>query len=165
MDSSRFIIYLFGLYVLGTSGSMLVLSMFSTIAYHCNFEDGTDLTQVGYFMHILYYRSKLCAGPINWEVFGIQNLTVENTPRIPDELSTVEITYWFSVIHLSMHSVTTLACIVMLVATRLRWTLVNRHLSYWIFFMPVALLLFVTTLLCLTTGALYSQDRLRAYVS
>lgn len=144
---------------------MLVLSIFSTAAYHCNFQDGTDLTQAGYFLHILYYRSKLCAGPINWEVFGIQNLTAENTPRIPDELDTVEITYWLSILHIIFHSLTTVTCLSMLLATRFRWIILNRHLSYWIFFVPTAIILFLTTLLCLGSGSFYSQDRLRAYVS
>lgn len=102
---------------------------------------------------------------VDWTIFEIENITSQNTPRIPDELDTVKITYWLSISHLIANGLMTLFCISMLLATQFYWLVHSRRWSYWIFFAPVSIVIFISVLIDLTSGWFYSHDVNRAAVS
>lgn len=77
---------------------MLILSIFSLVAYKCHFHDAFTQSSAGYMFHLLYYRSHHCDPAVDWSIFGIENITSLPVPDMPLEISTVTRTFWIAVI-------------------------------------------------------------------
>lgn len=112
---------------------MIILSIFSLVAYQCTFHDGFQSSPQGYFFHLFYYRSTNCADSyVDWSIFGLENsLHLNEIIHMPDQNSLVSRTFKLTVIQLVISSLFVATSVVVIGKLQLgmiiKFRVVNCH--------------------------------------
>jgi len=89
----------------------ILLSMLSILSYYCIVESPFALSKSAYMIHLMYFKSYHCGNNITWSHLGVFNSSHIYADR-PDRPFSVELTFDFSILYLSLYSCLILSCIV-----------------------------------------------------
>lgn len=92
---------------------MVLLSMFSLIAYNCHFHETFTQSPYGYMFHLIYYRSHHCDNFVDWSLL-VANASQYAVPQMPDEIHAVSRAFWIALNQLIFNSLLVITTVHML---------------------------------------------------
>lgn len=93
---------------------MVLLSMFSLLAYNCHFHEVFTQAPQGYMFHLLYYRSHHCDEFVDWSILGVENVTSLIEPQMPAETNSVTRTFWIAIVNIVLYGLLVITSVLML---------------------------------------------------
>jgi hypothetical protein len=93
---------------------MAILSICSMLAYNCHLHEELKRFPIGAVFFLVYFRSDVCDGNLDWTVLGISSESLSVEPQMPQEIHSVSRTYSIAIIQLVVNILLVVTSAVML---------------------------------------------------